>query len=147
MLETMDLRKLIKNMLKKGYLMSLGTIDKGGVWVADVIFVNDEFDIYWISETSTRHSKALKANPKVAATITLSNKSGEDNLGLQISGKAEKVKGGSLNLSVRHFAKRGKRAPKKDILEEGEAWYKLTPKKIEIIHEKKFGFDKKALNL
>lgn len=40
--------------------------------------------LFWISETETRHSKAIAKNNYVAATITVSNNPGEDNIGLQI---------------------------------------------------------------
>ena len=46
----MDLKKLVREVLEKGYLMSLGICDSGGVWVSDVIYVhNDNFEIFWIS--------------------------------------------------------------------------------------------------
>lgn len=35
-------RDLIKEVLEKGYLMSLATEDDGGVWVSDVIYIYDE---------------------------------------------------------------------------------------------------------
>ena len=38
----MKLKELIKEVLEKGYLMSLATSDGGGVWVADVIYVYDD---------------------------------------------------------------------------------------------------------
>ena len=51
-----DIKRLIKEVLEKGYLMSLGTVDEGGVWVSDVIYVfDDEFNLYWISDPDTRH--------------------------------------------------------------------------------------------
>ena len=37
-----ETKELILEVLEKGYLMSLGTQDGGGVWVADVIYVYDE---------------------------------------------------------------------------------------------------------
>ncbi|MBX4200639.1 hypothetical protein KW786_00765 [Candidatus Parcubacteria bacterium] len=37
-----DIKKLILEVLEKGYLMSLGTQDSAGVWVCDVIYIFDE---------------------------------------------------------------------------------------------------------
>ena len=145
-----DLKKLIQIILKKGYLMSLGTADKNGPWVSDVIYVYDEkFNLYWLSETKTRHSKAVAVNSKVAATITLSNSRGEKNVGLQIEGKAKKIKGDILALAKQHRLKRGKKSPKKvgEILDEGESWYCLQPTKIEVIYEPFWGFEKNTLKL
>ena len=61
---------LIKEILEKCYLMSLATLDDGGVWVSDVIFVHDEdLNIYWISDPDVRHSKAIIKDNKVYNVI------------------------------------------------------------------------------
>lgn len=130
--------------------MSLGTFDENGPWVADVIYVfDDDLNLYWLSDTSTRHSKALLKNPKVATTITLSNKQGEDNIGLQLEGIAQKVEGEIFELAVKHRLKRKKKPPTRGekFLDEGESWYLLKPSKIELIYEPKWGFNKKILEL
>ena len=65
-----DIKKLIKEVLEKGYLMSLGTVDEGGVWVCDVIYIfDDDLNIYWMSKDFRRHSKAILINPGIAGTI------------------------------------------------------------------------------
>lgn len=143
-------KDLIKEVLEKGYLISLGTEDENGIWVSDVIYVHTEkLELYWLSETKSRHSTAILNNPQVAATITLSNNPGEKNIGLQIEGKAEKIEGDILEIAIKHRLKRKKEAPKKEgeILGKGESWYKLTPTKIELIYEPIFGFEKKKLEL
>jgi uncharacterized protein YhbP (UPF0306 family) len=44
----MDLGKIAKEILEKGHLMSLATVDDGGVWVADVVYIyDDNFNIYF----------------------------------------------------------------------------------------------------
>lgn len=44
------LKKLARGVLADAYVMSLGTADEGGAWVADLIYVADEdFNLYWIS--------------------------------------------------------------------------------------------------
>ena len=143
-----ELRPLILNVLTKGYLMSLATLDNGGIWVSDLIYIyDDDLNIYWMSDPEARHSKALIKNSKVAGTITVSGQ-GENNLGIQFEGIAEKIDGTRFDLAKKHFAKRKKLVPKKedDILQ-GDSWYILKPKKIELINEKLFGFEKKKLKL
>ncbi len=138
-----DIKSLIKQVLEKGYLMSLGTQDEGGVWVCDVIYIFDEdLNIYWMSKPDRRHSEALFKNPQVAGTITVSGQ-GENNLGIQFEGLAEKIEGARFDLAKKHYAKRKKPEPKEseDILR-GSSWYTLKPKKIELIHEELFGFNK-----
>lgn len=148
MTDSLSVKDLIKEVLEKGYLMSLGSADAGGVWIADVIYIyNDDFNIYWMSDPAARHSKALLAHPQMAGTITLSGK-GEDNLGIQFSGEAKKIIGLRYDLGVKHFKKRGKPAPKVDFnFLDGDSWYVLKPSFIELIHEKHFGFKKQKLEL
>ncbi len=141
-----DLKNLIKEILEKGYLISLATYD-GSVWVSDLIYITDGFDIYWLSNINRRHSKSIESNKNVAGTITISNNKGEKNIGLQIEGVAKKIEGDILEIAIKHRLKRGKPAPKKigEVLEANESWYVLKPKKIEIIHEPLFGLNKKSI--
>lgn len=117
--------------------------------MSDVIYVYDsEFNIYWMSEPNVRHSQAILNNPQVAGTITISGQ-GEDNLGIQFEGIAEKIDRSRPDLAVKHRAKRMKPSPEpgQDILEDGESWYTVKPKKTELIYEKLFGFEKQKLEL
>lgn len=144
----MDTRLLIKEVLDKGYLMSLGTHDNGGVWVADIIYIHDDdLNIYWMSDSEARHSKAIKLTSAAAGTITVSGP-GEDNLGIQFKGVAEKIDGPRYDLAVKHFTKRNKSVPNEneDVLK-GDSWYVLKPKIFELIHEKHFGFEKQKLEI
>lgn len=144
------IRQLIQSVLESGFLMSLATVDDGGVWVSDVIYVHDnDFIIYWISDVTTRHSKAILKNDRVAGTITVSNDPGEKIIGLQFEGMAEKIEGDIVEMAKKHRLKRGKPAPtrEREVLEEDESWYRLKPKKIELIYEPLWGFDKKTLEL
>lgn len=143
-----DVKTLTKQVLQKGYLMSLGTVDEGGVWVADVLYVfDDELNIYWMSDPDTRHSKAIAKNPNVAGTITV-NLLGENNEGLQFEGVAQKIEGARWDLAKKHYVKRRKPEPKEtdDVLQ-GRFWYVLRPKKIQLIYEKLFGFEKQTIEM
>lgn len=143
-------QEIIREIFKKGYLMSLATVDDSGPWVSDVIYVSDDqFNLFWLSQMNTRHSRAIATNSQVAATITVSNEKGEKNIGLQIEGQAKKLEGDDLKLATAHRAKRGKPAPTKEgeILDPGESWYSLKPTKIEVIYEPYWGFEKKVLEI
>ena len=143
-----DIKQLVKEVLNRGYLMSLATSDNGGVWVCDVIYIHDDdLNIYWMSDPDVRHSQAIIANNKVAGTITISGP-GESNLGIQFEGTAEKIEGNRYDLALKHYAKRKKSAPKEndDVLG-GDSWYILKPKKVELINEKLYGFDKRRIEL
>lgn len=128
--------------------MSLAIQDEGGVWVADVIYIyDDKLNIYWMSDPDVRHSQAILKNSKVAGTITVSGK-GENNLGIQFMGMAEKINGPNFDLARKNYAKRDKPEPKDadDVLQ-GDSWYILKPSRIELISEEYFGFEKKSIDL
>ncbi len=141
-----DIKQLILEVLEKGYLMSLATVDSGGVWVSDVIYIFDEdLNIYWMSDPAARHSQSILQHKQVAGTITVSSQ-GEDNLGVQFAGTAEKIEGDRYDLALKHYAKRKKPAPAEtdDVLQ-GDSWYILKPEKIELICERLYGFEKQKL--
>jgi uncharacterized protein YhbP (UPF0306 family) len=145
----MDIKAKILEVLSKGHLMSLATLDDGGLWVADVVFIYDEdFNIYWMSDPEVRHSQAVVKNGQAAATITISNKSKEPNLGIQFSGRVEKIEGTRYDLAKKHLTKRGYPEPKEtdDVLQ-GDSWYVLHPVKIDLIDEENYGWEKKGLEL
>lgn len=94
-----------------------------------------------------RHSKALTENNQLAGSITVNSK-GEDNLGIQFAGAVSLVAEDRYDLTVKHFAKRGKTAPPQgDESLKGKAWYMLTSNKIELINEKLFSFHKQKIEL
>ena len=98
-----------------------------------------------MSDPHSRHSEAIALNPDVAASITLSNKSGEKNLGLQFSGKALKIEGDNPEIAKLYFGKRGKPAPGEDVdILQGDSWYMLKPERIELIDEENFGYDRQT---
>jgi uncharacterized protein YhbP (UPF0306 family) len=101
-----DFQSIVRDVLSDGYIMSLGTIDQGGVWVCDLVYVyDDELNIYWLSRTDTRHSRAIEINPQVAGSISVS-RPGEEEVGIQFSGIAEKLSGDFLWLAEKHREKK-----------------------------------------
>jgi uncharacterized protein len=148
-MEHIDIKKRILEVLQNGHLMSLGTSDKNGPWVADVIYIHDEaLNIYWMSSPATRHSGAIETAGKAAGSITVTAKSKEDNFGIQFEGAAHKIDGKRHDLAIKHFAKRGRPAPNEsdDILH-GASWYAIKPSKIYLIDENNFGFKRQLLEL
>ena len=145
-----NIKSRIFEVLDKSYLMSLATQDDNGPWVADLIFIHDEKpNIYWMSDSEARHSKAILKKNNVAGSITLSTKSKDKNLGIQFEGFAEQLKGVQFELLVKHLAKSGYPIPKlsqaKKILD-GDCWYKLTPSRIFLIDEENFEYERRGLD-
>ena len=138
-----DVRALVQQVLEKGHIFSLATVDDGGPWVSDVVYVyDDDLCIYWLSMEGTRHSRAILANPAVAGTVTISTRSQMPNEAIQVEGTAEKIEGDIFPMAVKHLMKRGHAAPTREgeILEaKGQVWYKLTPKKFCLNYEPLYG--------
>lgn len=144
-----ELKKLAQEVLNDARLISLGTIDENGVWVADVIYVPDEnLNLYWISMPQARHSQAIGGNSKVACSVTASHETNKERA-LQIEGVAEKIDGPLFEYEKKLEAKRGLPAPQAEgeILAKGHSWYVLKPTKIELIHSELFGYERKSVQL
>jgi uncharacterized protein YhbP (UPF0306 family) len=152
-----EVRNLVENIMGQAYLMSLATMDENGPWAADVIYTFDkELNLYWLSDKNARHSAAIIKSQKAAATITVSDRSGSPNIGLQIEGEAMMVEGDILDMAIKLNLKKGKAPPAKEgeILDETErkygrreSWFKLKPKRIELLYQVLFGTEKKILEL
>lgn len=139
---------LTKEILRNGYLLSLGICDDQGVWVADVIYTfDDAFNVYWMSKAGQRHSKAIDgAFPQVAGTITLTTGPDIADAGLQLAGRAERVESISEDSLTHYFHKRNKPLPlgvQEKISD--PCWYKMTPSAIELIYKQEFGYKRQTV--
>ena len=139
-------QELAREILEDGLVMSLGVCDEDGPWVADVIYVAEDWDLYWVSMPDARHSKAIAKDSRVACTITASRAT-NDERALQISGTAEQVGDGFLTLAHRMEGRRGKPLPENesDFLSKGHVWYRLVPDHIYLMHSKEFGYERKRV--
>jgi len=99
----MDLRKLIEDYLKKAMLMQIATVKNKKPWVASVWYAHDEdWNLYFISRKSRRHSQEIKKNPNIAGAIAIPHTkgSGEKVRGLQFEGTARVTKGKEVKKAV-----------------------------------------------
>ena len=142
------LYNITKQILERGYLLSLATVDAEGVWVADVIYTfDDDLNIYWMSKPWRRHSRAIEEEKNfVAGTITLTAGPNDPEASLQISGTAESVMEIPWKSVLTFFYKRQKPEPKQEEDFLGEhRWYKLVPNHIELIDGDSFGYDRQRV--
>jgi nitroimidazol reductase NimA-like FMN-containing flavoprotein (pyridoxamine 5'-phosphate oxidase superfamily) len=142
-------RELVEEVLSDTLLLSLGTVDDGGVWVADVIVVHDEeLRLYWLSRPDVRHSRAIEEHPQVAGTVTVCEESGRERA-VQLAGVAEGIERFPSAVWERYWEKRGKerRTWEEYVEERAKRGYVLEPTKIELIHEERFGREKQVLDL
>jgi uncharacterized protein len=71
--------------------VSLATDGPDGLWAATVFYVNDAFELYFLSRSDTRHVRNIEANPRVAATISDDVAHWLNIRGLQLEGSAKLV--------------------------------------------------------
>lgn len=121
----MKLKKLIEDYLKEANLMQVATSKDNHPWACSVYFAYDSIpNLYWISLPSTRHSKEIKNNNRVAGTIVLPHTPGDDVRGLQFEGTAkETVDKKEIKQAMQYYAKR----------------YKMPEKRVNAIVENKDG--------
>ena len=142
-----DLNEITRNVLQRGYLLSVGIADADGPWVADVIYTfDDECNIYWMSTPERRHSMAIALNAKIAGAITVTPAPGIPDLGLQMSGEAKVIDDIPFEIVLRYFRKRNQPdpLPTDDVLDEHK-WYKFTPSRIELIDQERFAYNRQRV--
>ena len=140
------LKKLIAAYLKEAILMQVATAKGSQPWACSVYFAYDrDFNLYWISKATTRHSKEIMGNKKVAGTIVLPHKFGDDMRGLSFQGTAKELKGKEAIVGMARYAKRfAMKKPRVDkILKglDGHYCYKITPKMFVLFDEVNFPDD------
>ena len=112
----MEIEEVVRQHLQTGRMMQLATSVNNQPWCCTVFFVpDDEFNLYWISKSETRHSKELIINTKAAVAIPIKFAVEGKRVGLQIEGEAkvveeiEEIKRGARLFSDRY--------------QTGEIWY------------------------
>jgi uncharacterized protein YhbP (UPF0306 family) len=84
---------IIREYLPQVIHMSLGTSSDNKPWVCEVHFVYDDDlkNLYWISDTTRRHSQDIEANPNAAGTIVTQHHLNQLVRGVYFEGKAHKL--------------------------------------------------------
>ena len=93
MMKEKKLEEVILEYLKEHNAMSLATASNGRPHAASVFYVNDGFDLYFMSSPSSRHGKNFANNDRVSVTINEDYCRWADIKGLQLEGKVEMVGG------------------------------------------------------
>lgn len=74
-------------------VLSLATAGKEGAHAASVMYARDGFSLFWVSDPTTRHSRELEAESRVAVTIAPHYEDFRLIRGLQIHGRAHRLEG------------------------------------------------------
>lgn len=79
--------------LKAHFTMTVATTSEDGPWAASVFFVHDEhFNLYFLSDPSSRHSQQLEGNHSVSAAIDEDYHDWRKIKGIQLEGTAQRVR-------------------------------------------------------
>ena len=135
-----SLREKTLAYLQNHNIMTLATSGSEGLWAAAVFYVNDGFIFYFLSAPTTRHSQNIAAQPEVAATIQEDYKDWPEIKGVQLEGKARRIKGEEQAEAVARY---GRKFPVVGNLAKAPAeiakamskiaWYKVVPERLYFI--------------
>jgi uncharacterized protein YhbP (UPF0306 family) len=140
-----DIKKQIKNHLKKARVMQLATSADNRPWICNVHFYSDDnLTVYWISTVERRHSRDIEKNPHIAVTIKIHEDTPEEPyiIGLSAEGEAELIAEKEAKKIAAHYKnKLGKPQSLMDDILAGRnphKFYRLKPVKFVLFDTKNF---------
>jgi uncharacterized protein YhbP (UPF0306 family) len=139
----MELKQLIADYLEQAFFLQVATSTDNQPWTATVHFASDDqFNFYWVSLPTTRHSQELRANSKVAGTIVRPQAPDDKAHGIQYQGVAEELTGEAARSGLELYAKRykisGDWVEKMISGNDEHACYKITPSLIVLFDQANF---------
>lgn len=88
-MKNFDWKKYLKECLESTNYCCIATVDPKGVWANPVYFAYDgQFNLYFISQMSSRHMQNLKKDFRISVSIYKTEQKG-DVVGVYIEGKAK----------------------------------------------------------
>jgi uncharacterized protein YhbP (UPF0306 family) len=142
----MDLKQLIKDYLEEARMLQVATSKNDQPWVCTVYFAYDQdFNIYWISKPSRRHSEEIADNANAAGVIVLPHTPGDKVRGIQFEGVAEKLANPEqIKESIGYYEKRYNRPGIGEDMISGKnehVLYRIKPRLIVLFDELNFPDD------
>ena len=139
----------IREFLASHHVMTLATSADGEVHAASLMYATDDFDLYWVSDPKSRHSRELELNPRVAVTIAPDYTDFAHIRGLQIRGQAKRLAGlEAMQASARMLGRYGflqalaSGPAALKLAFERSGFYRFSPEKITLI-DNSLGFGHK----
>ena len=115
-------------------VMTLATTGPLGVWAAAVFYVNEGFDLIFLSAGHTRHTQNMTAVPHVAATIQEDYRDWQQIQGIQLEGNVQLLTDVSRETAIgRYFQKYPFLTQADAAMQAALAkvnWYRLTPERL-----------------
>ncbi len=91
--------QLSKQYLQEARLMQLATVSAKGPWICTVYYVvDDQYNFYWLSKPSRRHSREVAEHAGVAVAVAV--KPDKPVIGIQAEGRAAIVRDAAVVRSV-----------------------------------------------
>ncbi len=136
------MNKKVLDYLEAHNVLSLATYGDEGVWSTAVYYVNDGYNLYFLSAPHTRHSKSIATNPQVAATIQKNYSNWEEIKGIQLEGQCIRIPQEESQVIIDLYAQKfpiiGPEAPPQiaNALDK-IGWYQITPTRLYFIDNSK----------
>ena len=123
--------------LREHRVMTLATSGVEGPWAAAVFYVNEGFDLYFLSAGYTRHGRNIEADERVAAAIQEDYRDWEGIQGIQLEGTAHRLEGEARLKAIGLYQDkypfvRGSNPQIQAALAK-VAWYRLRPTRLYFI--------------
>ena len=132
-----DPGQLALQYLETHQVMTLATTGPLGVWAAAVFYVNDGFDLYFLSAGHTRHAQNFTAVPHIAATIQEDYRGWQEIQGIQLEGRVSLLENVSRETAIAQYLQKYPFLAQAD--EKMQAalvrvnWYCLKPERLYFI--------------
>src|SRR5437588_980364 len=130
------LERVARRLVNASPLCSLSTVSPGGrAHINHMYFAwNDRFDVIWISDPESRHSRNLVRNPSAAVTIYDSHQVwGRPDRGIQLFGTAGVTSGRAADAAHRVY---GRRFRDYDPEAEGLPAYRFKARTVKLFDER-----------
>ncbi|WP_420640969.1 pyridoxamine 5'-phosphate oxidase family protein [Candidatus Leptofilum sp.] len=130
-------RQLALDYLATHQVMTLATEGPEGLWAAAVFYVNDGFDLTFLSAGHTRHARNMTAVPHLAATIQEDYRDWQQIKGIQLEGQVSLLTDVSRETSIARYLQKYPFLAQADANMQNALvevnWYCLRPERLYFI--------------
>jgi uncharacterized protein YhbP (UPF0306 family) len=123
--------------LQTHHVLTLATTGPAGVWAAAVFYVNDGFDLYFLSAGHTRHARNMAETPSVAGTIQEDYDDWAAIKGIQLEGRVYALAGSAATQARAFYEQRfpfiATAPPRIREALASVTWYRLVPARLYFI--------------
>lgn len=121
--------------------MTLATMGAAGVWATAVFYVNDGFDLYFLTAGHTRHGHNIGARAVIAAAIQEDYRDWDSIKGIQLEGEVVLLAGDDRDTAVSLYTQKYPFITQADVTMQAALakvnWYRLRPDRLYFIDNSK----------